>query len=123
MAIGAQQVKELRDRTGAAMMDCKAALQEAEGDLEKAIELLRVKGQASAEKRAGRSTSASVRTSIVPIAAAGSAVTRVTVTSRARGIESATATHCAPAGAHCAPARRAVSGLCQSRREAGSTPL
>jgi elongation factor Ts len=57
MAVGAQEVKALRDRTGAAMMDCKAALDEAGGDVEKAIEVLRVKGQASAEKRSGRATS------------------------------------------------------------------
>ena len=57
MAVGAQDVKALRDRTGAAMMDCKSALEEAGGDLDKAVELLRVKGQASAEKRSGRATS------------------------------------------------------------------
>jgi elongation factor Ts len=57
MAITAAEVKELRDRTGAAMMDCKAALDEAGGDPEKAIEILRVKGQASAAKRSGRMTS------------------------------------------------------------------
>jgi elongation factor Ts len=56
MAVTAAQVKELRDRTGAAMMDCKAALDEAGGDLDKAIEILRVKGQASAAKRSGRAT-------------------------------------------------------------------
>ena len=50
----AAQVKELRDKTGAGMMDCKAALEEANGDLEKAIEVLRKKGLASAAKRAGR---------------------------------------------------------------------
>ena len=53
----AKDVKELRERTGAGIMDAKAALAEADGDLEKAIELLRVKGQASAAKRSGRSTS------------------------------------------------------------------
>jgi elongation factor Ts len=52
--ISAKDVKALRDRTGAGMMDCKAALQEAGGDIDKAIELLRVKGQASAAKRGGR---------------------------------------------------------------------
>ncbi len=55
--IKAADVKALRERTGAAMMDCKGALAEAEGDMDKAIEILRVKGQASAAKRAGRSTS------------------------------------------------------------------
>jgi elongation factor Ts len=57
MSISAADVKDLRERTGAAIMDAKAALTEAEGDVEKAIELLRVKGQASAAKRSGRSTS------------------------------------------------------------------
>jgi elongation factor Ts len=53
--ISATQVKELRDMTGAGMMDSKRALQEADGDVEKARELLRQKGLASAEKRKGRS--------------------------------------------------------------------
>lgn len=53
-AATAAQVKELRDKTGAGMMDCKAALEEAGGDLEKAVELLRKKGLAQAAKRAGR---------------------------------------------------------------------
>jgi elongation factor Ts len=52
--ISAAQVKELRDRTGAGMMECKAALQEADGDMDKAIEILRVKGQAKAAKRGAR---------------------------------------------------------------------
>jgi elongation factor Ts len=60
MAVSAGDVKALRDRTGAAMMDCKAALEEAEGDQEKAIEILRVKGQASAAKRSGRETAEGV---------------------------------------------------------------
>ncbi len=51
----AQQVKELREATGAGMMDCKKALIETDGDLDKAVELLRVKGLAGVEKRAGRS--------------------------------------------------------------------
>jgi elongation factor Ts len=54
--ISAGDVKELRDRTGAAIMDCKGALAEADGDVERAIEILRVKGQAQAAKRSGRST-------------------------------------------------------------------
>jgi elongation factor Ts len=53
--ITATMVKELRDATGAGMMDCKAALTESEGDLERAKELLREKGLASVAKRAGRS--------------------------------------------------------------------
>ena len=52
--ISAKDVKALRDQTGAGMMDCKAALQEAGGDMEKAVEILRVKGQAQAQKRSGR---------------------------------------------------------------------
>ena len=52
--VTATEVKALRDRTGAGMMDCKAALTEAGGDVEKAIEILRVKGQAGAAQRAGR---------------------------------------------------------------------
>ena len=54
MAATAAQVKELREKTGAGMMDCKAALDESGGDLEKAIEILRKKGLAQAAKRAGR---------------------------------------------------------------------
>ena len=52
--ISAKDVKALRDRTGAGMMDCKAALTEAGGDVDKAVEILRVKGQAQAAKRSGR---------------------------------------------------------------------
>ncbi len=55
MAITAAQVSELRQKTGAGMMDCKKALTEADGDFEKAIEILRKKGAAVAAKRAGRS--------------------------------------------------------------------
>jgi len=57
VAISAADVKGLRERTGAGMMDCKKALAEAEGDIEKAIDLLREKGLAKAVKRAGRETS------------------------------------------------------------------
>ena len=56
MAVTAQAVKELRDKTGAGMMDCKKALAEADGDLDKAIEKLRERGLAKAVKRAGRDT-------------------------------------------------------------------
>lgn len=52
--ISAQAVKELRDKTGAGMMDCKKALTQAEGDIEKAIDILREKGLASAAKKSGR---------------------------------------------------------------------
>lgn len=55
MVITAAIVKELRDKTGAGMMDCKKALTETEGDITKAIDLLRVKGIAKAEKKADRS--------------------------------------------------------------------
>ena len=55
MKITAQQVNELRKKTGAGMMDCKKALTEADGDMEKAIEILRKKGAAVAAKRAERS--------------------------------------------------------------------
>lgn len=55
--ISAAMVKELRAATGSGIMDCKRVLAEAEGDTEKAIVLLRKKGLAKAEKRAGRSTS------------------------------------------------------------------
>ncbi|MET0559354.1 MAG: translation elongation factor Ts [Solirubrobacterales bacterium] len=65
MSISAADVKALRDRTGAAMMDCKAALAEAEGDTERAVELLRVKGQASAAKREGRGTNEGVVSSYI----------------------------------------------------------
>ena len=54
IAISAQDVKALRERTGAGIMDAKSALQESGGDMDKAIEVLRVKGQASAAKRGER---------------------------------------------------------------------
>lgn len=63
--ISAADVKALRDRTGAGMMDCKAALAETGGDVEKAIELLRVKGQASAAERSGRATGEGVVSSYI----------------------------------------------------------
>jgi elongation factor Ts len=53
-SITAQMVKELRERTGAGMMDCKAALQETSGDMEQSVDLLRKKGLAKAAKKAGR---------------------------------------------------------------------
>ncbi|MBN1541163.1 translation elongation factor Ts [candidate division KSB1 bacterium] len=56
MAISATDVKALRERTGAGMMDCKRALQESDGDMEKAIEWLRKKGLQKVEKKAGRET-------------------------------------------------------------------
>ncbi len=56
MGISAQSVKELREKTGAGMMECKKALVEADGDFEKAVKLLREKGLAAASKKAGRAT-------------------------------------------------------------------
>ena len=57
MKITSQMVKELRDKTNAGMMDCKRALGDTEGDMEKAVDLLRQKGLAVAAKRADRATS------------------------------------------------------------------
>src|SRR5262245_17112543 len=57
MAITATDVKKLRDQTGAGMMDCKAALEEAQGNFDEATTILRKKGLASAAKKAGRATS------------------------------------------------------------------
>ncbi len=57
MPITAKDIAELRGRTGAGMMDCKKALEEAQGDMDKAIAILRTKGIAKAEKRAGRAAS------------------------------------------------------------------
>ena len=57
MAISAQMVKELREKTGAGLMDCKKALVEVDGDLEKAVDWLRQKGMAKAAKKSGRATS------------------------------------------------------------------
>ena len=65
MAITASAVKELRERTGCGMMDCKAALTEANGDMDKAIELLREKGLAKAAKKAGRIAAEGLVKSIV----------------------------------------------------------
>src|SRR4051794_39600438 len=56
MEITAQMVKELRERTGSGMMDCKNALNEAKGNMEAAVDALRKKGLAQAEKKAGRVT-------------------------------------------------------------------
>jgi len=57
MAVSASTVKELREKTGAGMLDCKDALENSGGDFEKAIEFLRKKGLASAQKRSARATS------------------------------------------------------------------
>jgi elongation factor Ts len=63
--VSAQDVKALRERTGGGMMDCKAALQEAGGDVDKAVEILRVKGQAQAAKRGERAASEGIVASYV----------------------------------------------------------
>ncbi len=57
MEISASVIKELREKTGVGIMDCKAALKETDGDIEKAVEYLRKKGIATAQKRGGRATS------------------------------------------------------------------
>jgi len=63
--VSAGDVKALRERTGAGMMDCKRALQEAGGDVDKAVEILRVKGQAQAAKRGERVASEGVVSSYI----------------------------------------------------------
>ena len=63
--ITASDVKALRERTGAGMMDCKKALAEADGDIERAVEILRVKGQAQAAKRGERTASEGVVASYI----------------------------------------------------------
>jgi elongation factor Ts len=63
--VQAKDVKALRDRTGAGMMDCKKALVESDGDLDRAVEILRVKGQAQAAKRGARAASEGVVQSYV----------------------------------------------------------
>ena len=60
MAITASMVKELREMTGVGMLDCKKALAETDGDMEKAVEYLREKGLAASEKKAGRIASEGV---------------------------------------------------------------
>ena len=60
MSITSKMVKDLRDKTQAGMMDCKKALEKTDGDMEKAVDLLRQKGLAVAAKRAGRATSEGV---------------------------------------------------------------
>ncbi len=65
MPITANTVKELRDKTGAGMMDCKRALEESQGDVDKAVEILRKKGLAALAKRAGKETSEGVIASYI----------------------------------------------------------
>jgi elongation factor Ts len=65
MEVTAQMVKQLRERTGAPMMDCKSALGESQGDVEKAVDVLRKKGLAAAAKKAGRITAEGVVSSYI----------------------------------------------------------
>jgi elongation factor Ts len=65
MTISAETVKALRDKTGAGFMECKSALTDADGDLDKAITILRKRGTAQAAKRAGRSTKQGVTGSYI----------------------------------------------------------
>ena len=67
MAITAKDVQDLRARTGVGMMDCKRALTEADGDMDKAIEILREKGIATAAKKAGRIASEGIVDSYIHI--------------------------------------------------------
>ena len=64
-AISAAMVKQLRDKSGAGIMDCKQALAECECDIEKAVDFLRTKGLATAAKRAGRATAEGVVVSYI----------------------------------------------------------
>ena len=65
MAFTANDVKTLRERTGCGMMDCKKALTESDGDMEKAIEILREKGLAAVAKKAGRIAAEGIVVSVV----------------------------------------------------------
>ncbi len=65
MAVTAQMVKELREMTGAGMMDCKKALTESDGDYDKAVELLRERGLAIAQKKAGRVAAEGLVTTVI----------------------------------------------------------
>ena len=75
MAVTAQMVKELREMTGAGMMDCKKVLVETDGDMDKAVELLREKGLAKAAKKAG-STKPDAGTTEPPTAEADKKTTK-----------------------------------------------
>ena len=67
MAITASIVKELREMTGAGMMDCKKALNETNGDMDAAVEYLRKNGQAKAEKKAGRIAAEGIVKTVVTV--------------------------------------------------------
>lgn len=77
MSVSAAQVKELRELTGAGMMDCKAALAETNGDIEAAVDWLRTKGIAKADKKAGRTAAEG----LIGVAAEGAAAVVVEVNS------------------------------------------
>ena len=77
MAFTAQDVKDLRERTGCGMMDCKKVLTEADGDMEKAVELLRERGMAAASKKAGRIASEGIVYSVADLASKLGAVVEV----------------------------------------------
>src|SRR5690606_7382877 len=77
MSISAAQVKELRDLTGAGMMDCKAALTETNGDMEAAVDWLRKKGIAKADKKSGRTAAEG----LIGVAAEGNSAVVVEVNS------------------------------------------
>src|SRR5688500_15190152 len=74
MAKATDDIKKLREQTGAGIMDAKAALEEAKGDLAKASDILRVKGQAQAAKKAGRETRAGLIESYVHMGRVGALV-------------------------------------------------
>ena len=67
MAITAAMVKELREMTGAGMMDCKKALNEVDGDMDKAVEFLREKGLAAAAKKASRIAASATKSGNEPL--------------------------------------------------------
>ncbi len=73
-AISAEMVRNLRERTGAGMMECKKALTESNGDFERAVELLREKGLASAAKKAGRTASEGIIDSYIHMGKIGAMV-------------------------------------------------
>ena len=67
MAITAKDVQTLREMTGVGMMDCKKALTEAEGNMDKAVEILREKGLAASQKKAGRIAAEGMALSLIHI--------------------------------------------------------
>ena len=86
--ISAVQVKQLRDKTGAGMMECKAALSEAGGDIEEAVTLLRKRGLARAAKRAGRATAQGLIGSYIHMGGRIGVLVEVKCESRSSGMQS-----------------------------------